>query len=60
MKKKKLPVETNETEVKKIRAAALLKKKAEKKANDIAEARAPLNDVCEKCGKIYCDHEFKY
>ncbi len=24
------------------------------------EAHAPLNDVCEKCGRVYCDHEEKY
>lgn len=24
------------------------------------EAHAPLNDVCEKCGRVYCDHENKY
>ncbi len=27
---------------------------------EIAEAHAPLNDVCEKCGRVYCDHENKY
>jgi hypothetical protein len=25
-----------------------------------AEARAPMNAVCEKCGRVYCDHENKY
>lgn len=27
---------------------------------DIAETHAPLNDICEKCGRVYCDHENKY
>jgi len=25
-----------------------------------AEAHAPLNATCEKCGRVYCDHENKY
>lgn len=25
-----------------------------------AEAHAPMNVPCSKCGKIYCDHENKY
>lgn len=25
-----------------------------------AETHAPMNDTCEKCGRIYCDHENKY
>lgn len=25
-----------------------------------AEAHAPMNATCEKCGRIYCDHENKY
>lgn len=24
------------------------------------ESHAPMNAVCEKCGRIYCDHENKY
>lgn len=29
-------------------------------ALDRAEARAPMNATCEKCGRRYCDHENKY
>jgi lysyl-tRNA synthetase class I len=25
-----------------------------------AEAHAPMNVACDKCGRIYCDHENKY
>lgn len=25
-----------------------------------SKARTPLNDLCEKCGRRYCDHEEKY
>ena len=34
--------------------------KVEHKESSIAEAHAPMNVACSKCGKIYCDHENKY
>lgn len=32
----------------------------EEKSKPDPEAHAPMNAVCEKCGRIYCDHENKY
>lgn len=31
-----------------------------KKKKEVDIVKSTFNDVCEKCGRIYCDHEFKY
>jgi len=40
--------------------AGASKGKFEGQKGQIAENRAPMNTVCSKCGRIYCDCETKY